>query len=276
MLKSKRTEKTPGNNIALEGSLWFQKSENMFLGEDRIALLEKIDALGSINQAAKEVGISYKTAWYLVNMMNNLAEKPLVERITGGKGGGGTTLTAEGKRAIVQFRIIEEEHRKFLHNLELRLGQPENFYQFLRRISMKISARNVFNGSITSITKGAVNAEVSLTLSGGTKITSIVTNGAIDNLGLKEGMNAYAIIKASSVFVGTELDDAKISARNIMHGKIVKVIDGPVSAEVDIEIGGGNVVSAVITHGSAMKLGLKEGGKASAIFKASSVILGVN
>ncbi|NTU74383.1 TOBE domain-containing protein [Candidatus Roizmanbacteria bacterium] len=276
MEKHKVLSKSSKNDVALEGSLWFQKSENMFLGEDRIALLEKIDALGSINQAAKEVGISYKTAWYLVNMMNNLADKPLVERVTGGKGGGGTSLTAEGKRAIAQFRIIDEEHRKFLHNLQLRLGQPDTLYQFLRRISMKISARNVFNGTITAITKGAVNAEVALTLNGGTKITSIVTNGAIDNLGLKEGMNAYAIIKASSVFIGTELDDAKISARNIMYGTIIKIIDGPVSTEVDIEIGGGNVVSAVITHGSATKLGLKEGSKACAIFKASSVILGTN
>ncbi|NTW50862.1 MAG: TOBE domain-containing protein [Chlorobiales bacterium] len=262
--------------MELEGALWFRKSENIFLGGDRIALLEKIDTHGSINQAAKEVGISYKTAWYLVNMMNNLAEKPLVERITGGKGGGGTTLTAEGKRVIAQFRIIEEEHLKFLHNLELRLGQPDTLYQFLRRITMKISARNIFNGTITSVTKGAVNAEVILTLNGGTKISSIVTNGAIDNLGLKEGMSAYAIIKASSVIIGTDLHDAKISARNLMCGTISKIIDGPVSAEVDMEIGGGNTISAVITHGSATSLGLKEGGHACAIFKASSVILGVN
>lgn len=276
MEKHKAHLKSGKSDIALEGNLWFQKSDNMFIGEDRIALLEKIDALGSINQAAKEMGISYKTAWFLVNMMNNLADKPLVERLTGGKGGGGTTLTAEGKRVIAQFRIMEEEHRKFLHNLQLRLGQPDTLYQFLRRISMKISARNVFNGTITSINKGAVNAEVALTLNGGTRITSIITNGAVDNLGLKEGMNAYAIIKASSVIIGTDLHDAKISASNLMCGTIVKIINGPVSTEVDVEIGGGNVVSAVITHGSATKLGLKEGGHACAVFKASSVILGVN
>ena len=59
--------------IGLEASIWFQKAHNKFLGGDRIALLEKIHELGSINSAAKAVGISYKTAWHLVNMVNNLS-----------------------------------------------------------------------------------------------------------------------------------------------------------------------------------------------------------
>ena len=91
---------------------------------------------------------------------------------------------------------------------------------------MKVSARNVFAGT--------------------------VTNGTGDNFGLKFGKEAFAIIKASSIILGTDLHDAKVSARNIMCGTIAKVIDGPVSTEVDIEIGGGNTVSAVITHNSAV------------------------
>ncbi len=262
--------------IALEGSVWFQKAQNRFLGGDRISLLEKIDELGSINSAAKAAGISYKTAWHLVNMMNNLSDKPLVERVAGGKGGGGTLLTKEGKSVIAQFRVVQDEHRKFLQNLEERLEDSNHLYQFLRRISMKISARNVFAGTVGKITRGAVNAEVLLSLTGGAAVTSIITNGAVDNLGLKEGMNAYAIIKSSSIIVGTAIDAAKISARNIMTGRVSKIIEGPVSSEVDIEIGGGNVISAIITHGSSEKLGLKEGNEATALFKASSVILGVS
>jgi molybdate transport system regulatory protein len=263
-------------SIGIEGSIWFQKSQNRFLGGDRIALLDKIDELGSINSAAKAVGLSYKTAWHLVNMMNNLSDKPLVDRVTGGKGGGGTVLTREGKKVIEQFRVVEEEHRKFLENLESRLGDTANLYQFLRRISMKISARNVFSGTIEEVRKGAVNAEVILALTGGQQIASIITNGAVDNLGLKKGMSAYAIVKSNSVMVGRDLHDRKLSARNIMCGTIGKVMDGPVSSEIDIEIGGGNIISAIITHGSLEKLVLKEGEHACALFKASSVIIGVN
>jgi molybdate transport system regulatory protein len=262
--------------IGLDGSIWFQKAQHQFLGGDRIALLEKIDDLGSINSAAKAAGISYKTAWHLVNMMNNLSDKPLVERITGGKGGGGTLLTKEGKKVIEQFRVVQDEHRRFLENLEQRLENTGNFYQFLRRISMKISARNIFSGSVEKITKGAVNAEVILALHGGVLITSIITNGSVDNLNLKEGTNAYAIVKASSIIIGQDLDKAKISTRNILRGTISKIIEGPVSTEVDLEIGGGNVISAVITHGSSERLGLKEGDPITAAFKASSVILGVS
>ncbi len=264
------------NAIELDGSLWFHKSDRKYLGGDRINLLEKIDDLGSITKAAKDVGISYKTAWDTINMINNLAEKPLVDRSAGGKGGGGTNLTAEGKKVIRQYKTIQEEHRKFLNNLEDRLGDTESLYQFLRRISMKVSARNTFAGTVTAIIQGAVNAEVTLSLKGGIPLTAVVTNGAIDNLDLKVGAEAYAIIKASSVIIGTDLHDAKVSARNVYCGTIAKIIEGPVNTEVDVEIGGGNTVSAVITHGSSARLELKVGGHACALFKASSVIIGVN
>jgi molybdate transport system regulatory protein len=270
----RKTASIPDSSIS--GSLWIHRRQCEFLGGDRIALLEKIDELGSITKAAKDVGISYKTAWDTVNLINNLAEKPLVDRLTGGKGGGGTSLTAEGKKVINQFKTIQEEHRKFLDNLENRLGDTDSLYKFLRRISMKVSARNTFAGSVAAITKGAVNAEVTLSLKGGVPLTAVVTNGAIDNLGLKIGAEAYAIIKASSVIIGTDLHDAKVSARNIFCGTIAKIIEGPVNTEVDVEIGGGNIVSAVITHGSSTRLELKVGGHACALFKASSVIIGVS
>lgn len=141
---------------------------------------------------------------------------------------------------------------------------------------MKVSARNVFAGKVASITKGAVNAEVVLSLKGNIQLVGVITNGAVDNLGLVAGKDAYAIVKASSVIVASDLKGAKISARNIFAGKVSKVIEGPVNAEVDIEIGDGNTVSAVITHESSKSLGLAAGSSATAIIKASNVIIGVN
>lgn len=140
---------------------------------------------------------------------------------------------------------------------------------------MNISARNVFKGTITSVIRGAVNAEVDLAIAGDTRLCSVITIGAVEKLGLKEGMEAFAIIKANSIILGTNLHEATISARNLMCGTVQKVIDGPVSAEIDIEVGPDTLLSAVITHESARKLGLKEGSHACAIFKASSVLIGV-
>jgi molybdate transport system regulatory protein len=141
---------------------------------------------------------------------------------------------------------------------------------------MKLSARNTFRGTVTNIIIGAVNVEVTITLKGGVPLVAVVTNGAIAHLSLEVGSEAVAIVKASSIIIGTDLHCSSVSARNIFCGTIAQIIEGPVNTEVDVEIGGGNTISAVITHGSSEKLGLKSGGHACAMFKASSVIIGMS
>jgi molybdate transport system regulatory protein len=69
---------------------------------------------------------------------------------------------------------------------------------------MKLSARNVLKGTITKVVRGAVNSEITIRLDGGTEVTSIITNDSVDNLGLKENVTAYAVIKASSVMVAVD------------------------------------------------------------------------
>jgi molybdopterin-binding protein len=69
---------------------------------------------------------------------------------------------------------------------------------------MKLSARNVLKGVVVKVTKGAVNAEVIIELPGGTQIVSIITNASVEHLGLVEGKQAFAVIKASNVLIATE------------------------------------------------------------------------
>ncbi len=69
---------------------------------------------------------------------------------------------------------------------------------------MKLSARNILKGKVIKIVHGAVNSEVTIELSGGAQLVSIITNTSVENLGLKEGKDAYAIIKASNVMVGVD------------------------------------------------------------------------
>lgn len=71
---------------------------------------------------------------------------------------------------------------------------------------MKISARNVFKGTIKQITPGAVNVEVILELPGGIEVASIITKHSADALGLAVGRSAYAVIKASDVMIGEPHD----------------------------------------------------------------------
>jgi molybdopterin-binding protein len=69
---------------------------------------------------------------------------------------------------------------------------------------MKISARNVLKGTVKEVTPGAVNTEVKVELPGGAVVTSIITKASADSLGLAEGKDVYAIIKASNVMIGVD------------------------------------------------------------------------
>lgn len=69
---------------------------------------------------------------------------------------------------------------------------------------MKLSARNQFKGTITSIKTGAVNSIVTLDIGGGNVVTSTISINAVEELGLKVGMEAYAVIKATSVMIGVD------------------------------------------------------------------------
>src|SRR5659263_647514 len=156
-----------GDVVSIAAPLSMRRAEEAFLGGDRIGLLEAIDRFGSITRAAREVGVSYKTAWDAVDAMNNAAEKPLVERAAGGRGGGGTVLTDEGKETVRLYRVLQDEHQEFIKRLEGRLGDVGHFYSLLRRVAMRVSARNVFLGKVAAVRKGAVSTEVTLALKGG-------------------------------------------------------------------------------------------------------------
>ena len=140
---------------------------------------------------------------------------------------------------------------------------------------MKISARNALAGTVTKVTKGAVNAEIDMALKGGGDVVAIVTNSSADSLGLKEGKAAYAIIKASSVMIAKD-SAVKLSARNALGGTVTSVQDGAVDSEVMLKLSGGGNLVAIITKESVKSLGLKAGEAATAIVKASSVLVGVD
>jgi molybdopterin-binding protein len=69
---------------------------------------------------------------------------------------------------------------------------------------MKLSARNMLKGKVIKVVKGGVNSEVTLELSGGDQIVSIITNESVKGLKLKKGVGAYAVVKASNVMIAVE------------------------------------------------------------------------
>ncbi|HET7314505.1 TOBE domain-containing protein [Salinisphaera sp.] len=245
------------------------------IGERRIALLEAIDRTGSITAAAKTVGLSYKGAWDGVNAANNLSETPLVERSAGGAGGGGTQLTARGQRLVATYRAAQAEQMRFLEQLNRRLAHlAGDDLNLMERLAMQTSARNQLLGRVTGLTRGAVNAEVDIELAGGDRLAAVITNASADNLGLEPGVPITALIKASWLIIAAgDMSAARLSTRNRLVGTVEAITRDDVASEITLRLPGGATLAAVITRKSAVALDLSEDDAATALFKASSVIL---
>ena len=98
---TKTREETPTLKILLGAAV--------ALGPGKVALLEVVDRTGSITGAAREMGMSYRRAWTLVETMNTAFSEPLVAAATGGKGGGGASVTAFGHEALKRYRAMEDK-----------------------------------------------------------------------------------------------------------------------------------------------------------------------
>ena len=140
---------------------------------------------------------------------------------------------------------------------------------------MKISARNVWLGNVTTIETGAVNSVVTVGLKGQDTIVSVITDNSVRRLELEPGSEVLAMVKAPSVLLALEVDPKKISARNILAGTISRIVPGVVNDEVTIDLSGGNTVTSILTSESVRRLGLQEGMAVTAVIKASDVMLAV-
>jgi molybdate transport system regulatory protein len=261
--------------FALQGAVWMTVGGEKFGGQGRVELLAAIGETGSISQAAKAIGMSYKGAWDAIDAMNNLAGEALVERVAGGKGGGGTRLTARGEQLVKNFRALEQVHQQFVEQLNGQAGNLSADLTLISRLTMKTSARNQFFGTVCRVKSGAVNDEIELDIAGGHTIVAIVTHESTASLGLVPGAQAFALVKASAIILITEGEGARFSARNQLAGTISRLMPGAVNTEVVLDLTGGGSIAAVITNESARSLELAEGRTATAMFKASSVIVGV-
>lgn len=239
------------------------------------ALLEAIEATGSIAKAARTAGYSYKGAWLVLESAANLAVEPLVERTTGGTGGGGSRLTPTAHRLLDAWGHLQAAHRAFLREQDAWLAHQPALAGALRGMAMKTTARNQFAGTVSRLESGPVTTEVTLLLRGGQEITATLTSTSARQLKLKKGSEAIALIKSSSIVLVTDFAGHRLSARNQLAGTISRIEKGAVSTLVGVTLPGGSVVTSSVTHDAVAALGLAVGQPATAVFKAYSVLLAV-
>lgn len=239
-----------------------------------IGLLRAIEQSGSINQAAKQVGLSYKGAWQMIERANNLAPKVLISTATGGSKGGGTCLTTAGQLLLQLFTRLEQQHEQFLQQLNQGLANDPDVQMLLKRLVIKTSATNQLFGTITAIQNGAVNAEVLVELKGGEQLVATLTLTELKHLGLGIGGDVVLLINDPEIIVLTDPDSYALSARNCLRGTVIRMQYDGVDAEVVINLPSGDSLVATITQASAETLGLKPGTSACTVFKSNAVIIG--
>jgi molybdate transport system regulatory protein len=236
----------------------------------RIELLRHVAEQGSITGAAKSAGVSYKAAWDAVDELNNLAQKPLVVRAVGGRGGGGAILSEEGQRVLRLYRRLQA-----LQAQVLATGEGEhNDLALLNRLMLRTSARNQLLGRIVSITRSGHNDLICLQLAGELHLSAAITHESTLSLALEVGADVVALIKAGSLQV-LPCDHPRTDGQNTLPGVIDEVIDaedGP--SEVRIGLSAGQTLCALASACQLAGQALTSGCHVQVQFPPSLVLLG--
>jgi molybdate transport system regulatory protein len=112
--KPSRFSRHPQPGYVITGRIWVEKDGELYMGWGRVILLERIEKLGSIAEAARSMRLSYRNAWLWIEAMNRLAPAPLVAKTTGGVGGGCAKLTEEGRKVINEYKELRSRFQRFL------------------------------------------------------------------------------------------------------------------------------------------------------------------
>lgn len=254
----------------MDGRFWLTKDGKAFLGAGRVELLKKIDEAGSIHGASKAIKMSYKAAWDMLKDMNELAIKPILEKQTGGKGGGGTKLTPYAYELIEIYEKFSDLHRKFINRFKEAGDDPEKLQTILNRTFLTTSARNQFLCNVTNITSNDVSSVIMLAYKEKTIFRSIITTKSLQNMNISASQNIYAIIKANDIKITAIKNN---SEENVIKGTISYINKNGLSCEIGLKTDDGFMLIALNNMGETSDL--IEGMEAYGVFKSENVLMGI-
>lgn len=206
--------------------------------DKRIAILRQIGAGGSISQAARSVGVSYKAAWQALDTLTNLAGVALVERVVGGAGGGGARLTPAGQELLDAADAMHRARAEVVASLQPGGGA----HAAAARLQLRTSMRNQWPCTVQEMqTQGQI---VRVLLRGadepahGLVMCARITRESAELLGLAPGVAVQALCKATAVRVQAAgaVHEAGI---NQWPGRVTRVARGALGDEVAAELASG-------------------------------------
>ncbi len=197
--------------------------------DKRLAVLRGVANTGSISKAARQVGVSYKSAWQAIETLSHLAGTALVVKVVGGAGGGGARLTIAGEgllQASAQWQTLQQAWFKQLGQQSFGLSRSVSMGhaglkgQAGLSLGMQTSMRNCWPVIVERCEVNTSRARIECQLSDGQKIWAQITPESQQLLGLAPGLSVVAMCKASAISVRDNHGAIKQLGGNTLRGQV--------------------------------------------------------
>ena len=237
--------------------------------DKRIDILRRIGDVGSISEAARGAGVSYKAAWQAIDTLSNPAGEALVDSSVGGAGGGGARLTDAGRRLLAAADEITKARRQVLARLAGRKGSGVQLIG-VAALGLRTSMRNQQPCTVKALAARGPMVRVEMLLPDGAALASRITRESAELLALAPGLAVIALCKATAVRIGTGF--ATGEGRNQFSGRVARGSrDASGSAEVTLKMDAGLNLVGFADAAS----GLKTGSAALAEVDETAVVISV-
>jgi molybdate transport system regulatory protein len=223
--------------------------------DKRIDILRRIGQVGSISEAARGAGVSYKAAWQAVDTLGNLAGVALLERLVGGSGGGGARLTPAGHSVLQAAERMDLARQEVLNRLQAEARGVDGLDSLpnLSGLALRTSMRNQWPCTVHALKPKGGAMRVELLLSAHTRLWSRVTRESVELLNLKPGQTLLALCKATAVTIGAALEPAE--GCSVLQGTVTRASRARSGGEVALTLAGGLHVVGFTPPGVLLKVG---------------------
>ncbi|TCK01909.1 molybdate transport system regulatory protein [Volucribacter psittacicida] len=228
---------TPEHSTDNEILLSIKRHQQLFVDPKRIRLLQEIAQCGSINQAAKNAKVSYKSAWDHLQAMNDISPKPLLERNTGGKNGGGTQLTQYAIRLLQLYELLIQTQQKAFEILQDESIPLTNILNATARFSLQSSARNQLFGKVKIIEQHNAQTLIGIDIAGLSQlIYATITQKSAVRLQLILNKEIMLMFKAPWLKLSTQ-QPTPLTRKNSFKGQISAITTQGTHQEIVVQVG---------------------------------------
>ena len=214
-------------SLKLAGALGHEAADK------RIDILRRIGDAGSISEAARAAGVSYKAAWQAIDTLTNLAGSALVASAVGGAGGGGASLTPAGRQLLLAADEMARAREQVLARLAGRKGGPAQAAG-IAALGLRTSMRNHLPCTVRSLKTTGGMVRVELTLGHEDRLAARITRESAQLLALTPGLPVLALCKATAVHIGSAI--ARAAGRNLLHGSVTRTSRAAAGGEVALAL----------------------------------------